>query len=228
MTLVFFFLLVNEAKKTWQIQRGLSHISKTSQFMKNPWDDIHVLNSRARHLKFSDILKLSIFLRQRLSHTDNDLAVAWGHVWNPRSHFLLACQMKSSHKHAALKFRHVCVGQEVFLDIMTFCKHWAGLIWVLAWTWLLSCCQFCWRGVGLPPKTHESLAGQKADMDGPICQTKSLPRVHTSRIGASERIILTSHISSSLITDHTGGCPLKSFELNLGCTMALLSWGIWV
>lgn len=127
---------------------------------KRPWGEIHVLNSQARNLKLSNVVKLSVFeLHWRLSHMDN--ISRWLEATSKiHSHFLQACQIQSPHEHAHLKFRHVCAGEEVFLQIMTFCKHGVGLIWALACPQLLQCCQFlpegCWLSSSPPRETWQT------------------------------------------------------------------------
>lgn len=115
-----------------------------------------------------------------------------------------------------------------FLDIMTFCKHFEpSLIWALAWTWLLSYCQFCLEGCGLssnPPKETWQTRWPKGWHECANMSNQKLPLGSHFLYHGLETNHSHSHISSSLVTDLTGGLPLKSSELNQGCTMARLFW----
>lgn len=121
---------------------------------------------------------------------DNDLSAAGGHVRDLPSHFLLACQIESSHRHNPQKFRRVCEWEGrlgvFFCFVFSFFCVWLSNIMTncgfdSCFGANLKSCDAASLAGGLRALCQLSrrmrgrLASQKDDMNESICQTRSLP-----------------------------------------------------
>lgn len=120
---------------------------------------------------------------------DKDLSTAGGHIREPPSHFLLACQIESSHQHNPQKFRRVCEleGRLCFFSLFVCICHDKLWVWLKLWQQLKFCVTRSWAR-GLLALCQLS---RRKQADSPFKRTTSMsqyvkpqasPRAQTSDI----------------------------------------------
>lgn len=89
---------------------------------------------------------------------DNDLSTAGGHIRDLPSHFLLVCQIESSHQHKPQKFRRVCEFEGrscVFISFSFFffsfldpdwVRNYKLWVWFKLWQQPIFCGTASWAG----------------------------------------------------------------------------------